>query len=46
MGTLTNGMVLMNIPEFWQWVVKGSVLILAVTIDKLAQKSKTKTQLS
>ena len=38
MGTLTNGMILMNIPEFWQWVVKGSVLVLAVSIDALAKK--------
>jgi ribose/xylose/arabinose/galactoside ABC-type transport system permease subunit len=42
MGTLTNGMILMNIPEFWQWVVKGSVLVLAVTIDQLAKRSKTR----
>jgi ribose/xylose/arabinose/galactoside ABC-type transport system permease subunit len=40
MGTLTNGMIIMNIPEFWQWVVKGLVLILAVTIDQLAKQSK------
>jgi ribose/xylose/arabinose/galactoside ABC-type transport system permease subunit len=42
MGTLTNGMILMNVPEFWQWVVKGSVLIMAVTIDQLAKQSKNK----
>jgi ribose/xylose/arabinose/galactoside ABC-type transport system permease subunit len=42
MGTLTNGMILMNVPEFWQWVVKGSVLIIAVTIDQLAKQSKNK----
>lgn len=42
MGVLTNGMILMNIPEFWQWVVKGSVLLLAVTFDKLGQKHKLK----
>lgn len=41
MGTLANGMVILNVPEFWQWVVKGSVLILAVSIDKLALKSKS-----
>ncbi|GMO48723.1 MAG: ribose ABC transporter permease [Termitinemataceae bacterium] len=40
MGTLTNGMILMNIPEFWQWVVKGAVLIIAITIDQLAKNSK------
>jgi ribose/xylose/arabinose/galactoside ABC-type transport system permease subunit len=42
MGTLTNGMILMNVPEFWQWVVKGTVLIIAVTIDQLAKQSKNK----
>ncbi|GHV72778.1 ribose ABC transporter permease [Spirochaetia bacterium] len=41
MGTLNNGMILMNIPEFWQWVVKGWVLILAVTIDQLAKRSRS-----
>ncbi len=36
-GTLTNGMTLMGIPDFWQWVVKGLVLILAVSIDNLTK---------
>ena len=31
--TLSNGMVLLNIPSFWQMVAKGSVLIIAVYID-------------
>jgi ribose/xylose/arabinose/galactoside ABC-type transport system permease subunit len=43
MGTLTNGMVIMNITEFWQWVVKGFVLIIAVTVDQLAKSSKLKS---
>ena len=42
MGTLTNGMVLMNVSEYWQKVIKGLVLILAVTLDKLVQKSRNK----
>jgi len=46
MGTLANGMILMNLPEFWQWVVKGAVLILAVSIDKVAQKSKSKVKVN
>jgi ribose transport system permease protein len=41
-GTLTNGMTLMSIPEFWQWVVKGIVLILAVSIDTLTKKRKAR----
>ncbi|MDR1785310.1 MAG: ABC transporter permease [Spirochaetaceae bacterium] len=40
MGTLTNGMIIMNIPEFWQWVVKGTVLIFAVTIDQLVKRGR------
>ena len=40
MGTLTNGMVLMNVQEFYQWVVKGAVLILAVAIDVLAKRTR------
>lgn len=38
MGTLSNGMVLMNVSEYWQKVVKGLVLILAVTLDKMVQR--------
>ena len=42
MGVLTNGMVLMNVNEYWQWVVKGTVLLAAVAIDRLSRKrSKT-----
>jgi len=44
MGVLTNGMILLNVNEFWQWVVKGSVLILAVAIDKLSQRYKAKVK--
>lgn len=40
MSTLANGMVLIDISEFWQKVVKGIVLILAVSLDKMVQKSK------
>lgn len=40
MSTLQNGLVLMNVSDFWQQVIKGCVLILAVTMDKLVQRSK------
>lgn len=33
LATLSNGLVLINVPSFWQMVAKGVVLILAVTID-------------
>ncbi len=40
-GILSNGMVLMGVNEFWQNVVKGAVLLLAVSIDKLSKTRKT-----
>jgi ribose transport system permease protein len=38
-GVLNNGLVLLNVSPFWQQVVKGMVILLAVIID---QKSKKK----
>ena len=40
MGVLTNGMILMNINEYVQWVVKGLVLVAAVGFDRLSQQRK------
>ena len=37
-GVLNNGLVLMNVSPFWQQVVKGGVILLAVIIDKLGEK--------
>ncbi len=36
---LNNGLTLMNVSFFWQLVVKGLVIIIAVTIDKLRTSS-------
>ena len=33
LGTLNNGMTLMNVQTFWQMIVKGGVLLIAVVID-------------
>ena len=33
-GVLNNGLVLLNVSPFWQQVVKGLVILLAVIIDK------------
>lgn len=33
MGVLANGMMMMNINEYWQRVVKGIVLLVAVAVD-------------
>lgn len=40
MTSLTNGMTLMNMDVFWQYVIKGLVLILAVYVDVLSKKVK------
>lgn len=37
-GVLNNGLVLLNVSPFWQQVIKGLVILLAVVIDKLNAK--------
>lgn len=39
-GSLTNGMILMNVSEYTQMVVKGVVLAFAVGLDCMSNKSK------
>ncbi len=39
-GVLNNGLVLLNVSPFWQQVVKGAVILLAVIIDKSNAKGK------
>ncbi|GAB3018331.1 ribose ABC transporter permease [Niabella terrae] len=34
-GVLNNGLVLLNVSPFWQQVVKGAVILLAVVIDRV-----------
>lgn len=41
-GVLTNGLTIINIGEYYQQVVKGAVLILAVAFDVLANKETVK----
>lgn len=41
MGVLSNGMILLNIDEYVQWVVKGAVLLTAVGLDQITSH-KTK----
>ena len=38
-GVLNNGLVLLNVSPFWQQVVKGLVILLAVIIDKSNSKN-------
>ncbi|RLQ96627.1 sugar ABC transporter permease [Falsibacillus albus] len=42
MASLDNGMSIMNIDSFWQLIVKGSILILAVWFD-IYSRTKNKT---
>ncbi len=37
-GVLNNGLVLLNVSPFWQQVVKGFVILIAVIIDKISSK--------
>ncbi len=40
MGTIQNAMNLMNIPAFYQYVVRGLILLIAVLIDQLKQRKR------
>jgi ribose transport system permease protein len=39
-GVLNNGLVLLNVSPFWQQVVKGAVILLAVIVDKAGEKKE------
>lgn len=39
-GILNNGLVLMNVSPFWQQVIKGLVILLAVIMEKYNSKEK------
>lgn len=39
-GVLNNGLVLLNVSPFWQQVVKGAVILLAVVIDKTSKEKE------
>lgn len=40
-GVLNNGLVLLNVSPFWQQVVKGLVILLAVIVDKSGKETVT-----
>jgi ribose/xylose/arabinose/galactoside ABC-type transport system permease subunit len=42
MGVLSNGMTLLNVQEYVQWVIKGLALIGAVSFDRVVQSRKAK----
>ncbi|MFZ7159471.1 sugar ABC transporter permease [Avibacterium gallinarum] len=35
---LDNGMSMLDVPTFWQYIVKGSILLLAVWVDTMSKK--------
>lgn len=37
-GALADGLVMMGVSEFWQIVIKGVVIVLAVTVDQMQAK--------
>lgn len=39
-GVLNNGLVLLNVSPFWQQVIKGIVILLAVAIDRSNRKGR------
>lgn len=43
MGVLSNGMTLLNLDQYWQWVVRGIVLLFAVAFDNVQRKKATKS---
>jgi len=42
MGILANGMIMLNVNDYWQQVVRGLVLVAAVAFDMAMQKAKAK----
>jgi len=40
-GVLANGMILMDVSEYYQQITKGLVLLFAVTFDTMAKRHKT-----
>lgn len=40
LGVLSNGLVLLNVNSFWQEVVRGTVIILAVALDEFRRRRR------
>jgi erythritol transport system permease protein len=41
-GVLADGLVMIGVSEFWQIVIKGVVIVMAVTVDQLQTKLQTR----
>lgn len=44
-GVLNNGLVLLGVTQFWQIVIKGLVIILAVIVDQMQQRTQERLAL-
>jgi ribose transport system permease protein len=42
-AVLSNGLILMNVSEIWQFIIKGLVIIGAVTLDRFRLKGSVRT---
>jgi len=42
-GVLNNGLNLLNVNSFWQYVVKGAVILIAVYVDNVKKRKSIKT---
>lgn len=38
MAILSNGMMMMDVSEYWQWVIKGVVMLGAISYDRILKK--------
>lgn len=45
-GVLNDGMIMLNISDFWQMVIKGVVIIFAVVIDQMQREAQHKLALT
>ncbi len=41
-GVLSDGLVMLGVSEFWQMVIKGTVIVLAVAVDQLQSRLQAK----
>src|SRR5699024_4832156 len=39
-AALDNGMSMLDVPTFWQYIVKGGILLLAVWVDSISKKKE------
>ena len=42
MGVLSNGLIMINVSDYWQQAISGLVLIFAVAFDQMMQRMKAK----